>query len=121
MPASALYEEYRRATMFCLPCRVAQDGDRDGIPNVLIEAMACDLPIVTTGISGIPEVVKDGVNGLLVPPEDPRALAGALVRLHRDGDLAQRLACAAQATVRERFDGERFAKQLAALFREVLG
>ncbi len=120
MPPLALYEEYRRATTFCLPCRVMENGDRDGIPNVLVEAMACRVPIVTTGISGIPEVVRDGVNGLLVPPDDPHALAGALLRLHRDRGLAQRLSRAAQATIRERFDGERFAKQLEALFREVL-
>src|SRR5439155_24698080 len=92
---AALFQEYRRATVFCLPCRVAEDGDRDGIPNVLVEAMACGLPVVTTGISGIPELVADGINGLIVPPEDPAALAEAMVRLHRDPDLARRLGGAA--------------------------
>ncbi len=63
---------YRDATLFALACRVADDGDRDGIPNVLVEAMAAGLPVVATAISGIPELVHDGENGLLVPPERPR-------------------------------------------------
>jgi glycosyltransferase involved in cell wall biosynthesis len=121
MPQARLFEEYRRATMFCLPCRVLDNGDRDGIPNVLVEAMACGLPVVTTGISGIPEVVKDGINGLLVPTENPEALADALIRINQNQSLARNLAAEAQSTVSERFDGERFAAELAALFREAVG
>lgn len=112
-----LYQEYRQASVFCLPCRVLDNGDRDGIPNVLMEAMACGLPVVTTNVSGIPELVTHEVNGLLVPPDDPVALAGALARLHRDPLLAQRLGRAAQATVQTHFDGERLAKQLLVLFQ----
>ena len=96
---------------------MAEDGDRDGIPNVLVEAMACGLPVVTTAVSGIPELVVDGVNGILVPPEDPPAFADAMVRLHRDPDLARRLGREAEAAIRERFDGERLATRLALLFR----
>jgi glycosyltransferase involved in cell wall biosynthesis len=120
MPQAELFKEFRRATMFCLPCRVLDNGDRDGIPNVLVEAMACGLPVITTGISGIPEVVRDGVNGLLVPTENPEALADALLRISRDQALARQLASEAQATVSQLFDGERFAGDLAALFREAV-
>ncbi len=112
-----LFAEYRRATVFCLPCRVLDDGDRDGIPNVLMEAMACGLPVVTTAISGIPELVTDGINGVLIPPEDPVALAAAIMRLSRDSQLVGRLAAAAQVTVRDHFDGDWLAGQLAALFQ----
>jgi glycosyltransferase involved in cell wall biosynthesis len=119
MGQARLYEEYRRAGAFCLPCRVLENGDRDGIPNVLVEAMACGVPVVTTPVSGIPEIVSDGANGLLVPPDDPQALADALGRLAREPLFASRLAGAGRETVRERFDGDRFAAQLAALFREV--
>lgn len=120
MEQTRLFEEYRSAGVFCLPCRVLDNGDRDGIPNVLMEAMACGLPVVTTPVSGIPEIIRDGVNGRLVPPDDPAALADALLRIDADQQLARSLSDEARATVRERFDGERFAAQLATLFREVL-
>ena len=109
--------EYLRADAFCLPCRVL-DQDRDGIPNVLVEAMACGTPVVTTGVSGIPELVADGVNGLVVPPDDAGALAEAVRRLHDDRELAARMGAAGRATVRERFDGERLARRLAGLFAQ---
>jgi glycosyltransferase involved in cell wall biosynthesis len=115
----ALFEEYRRASAFCLPCRVLENGDRDGIPNVLPEAMACGVPVVSTAVSGIPEIVTDSVSGLLVPPDNPEALADALLRLNRDPVLAEQLSCEARKVVRERFDGEKFACQLADLFRDV--
>jgi len=121
MEQTRLFEEYRSAGVFCLPCRVLENGDRDGIPNVLMEAMACGLPVVTTPVSGIPEIIRDGVNGRLVPPDDPAALADALLRIDADRQFARSLSAEARATVRERFDGERFAAELAALFREVLG
>jgi glycosyltransferase involved in cell wall biosynthesis len=118
MSQAALFDEYQAASVLCLPCRIVEDGDRDGIPNVLAEAMACGLPVVTTPVSGIPELVDDGVNGLLVPAGQPEAVAEALCRLHADPALAGRLGCAAQATIRERFDADESARRLVALFRE---
>jgi glycosyltransferase involved in cell wall biosynthesis len=118
MSQAQLFDEYRRASAFCLPCRVADSGDRDGIPNVMVEAMACGVPVVSTSVSGIPELVVPGRNGLLVPPEDPAAVAEALLLLYSDPELAGRLGREAEATVRARFDGDRLAAELAALFRE---
>jgi glycosyltransferase involved in cell wall biosynthesis len=115
-----LLDEYRRASALCMPCRLLPD-DRDGIPNVLVEAMAAGTPVVATAVSGIPELVTDGVNGLLIDPEDPEQLADALIRLHADTELAQRLRGAARQTIDERFDGDRLARELASLFEEATG
>jgi glycosyltransferase involved in cell wall biosynthesis len=108
---------YRGADVFALACRVDADGDRDGIPNVMVEAMAAGLPVVSTAVSGIPELVRNGENGLLVPPEDPGALASALLRLATDVPLRDRLAAAGRETVAERFDGDVLARRMAGLFR----
>jgi len=115
-----LFDAYHEAHVFCLPCRVAADGDRDGIPNVLMEAMACGTPVVTTDVSGIPEMVQDGLNGLVVPPDDPGALASALRRASHDPALLSRLGEAARRTARERFDGDRLASELESLLREAV-
>jgi glycosyltransferase involved in cell wall biosynthesis len=119
MSQAELLAEYRRASALCMPCRVLPD-DRDGIPNVLVEAMAAGAPVVASAVSGIPELVDDGVNGLLVEPEQPEVLADALLRLHDDPALAARLSDAARATVRERFDGDRLARELASLFEQAV-
>jgi glycosyltransferase involved in cell wall biosynthesis len=107
-----LYEE---ATVLALACRVADDGDRDGIPNVLVEAMAAGLPVVTTAVSGIPELVRDGENGLLVPPSDPVALAEALARVAHDPALRERLAGEGPVTVSRDFDALTNARRMASL------
>jgi glycosyltransferase involved in cell wall biosynthesis len=93
---------YAGADLFVLPCKVLADGDRDGIPNVLLEAMATGLPVVSTAVSGIPELISDGENGLLVAPEDPAALAAAIERLLADAGLGARQGAAAPANGRER-------------------
>ncbi len=111
-----LLDAYGRADALCLPCRIVDGGDRDGIPNVLVEAMACGVPGVSTAISGIPELIEDGRNGLLVAPDDPEAVAAALIRLEGDHELAARLSTAARATVRERFDGDLLTGEMADLF-----
>ena len=119
MAPAELLDQYRRASALCMPCRLLAD-DRDGIPNVLVEAMAAGTPVIATAVSGIPELVTDGVNGLLVEPEQPEQLADALVRLHADPEEADRLRAAARATVSKRFDGDRLARGLADLFEEAM-
>jgi glycosyltransferase involved in cell wall biosynthesis len=118
MSQSQLFDEYRKASAFCLPCRVLENGDRDGIPNVLMEAMAVGVPVVSTPISGIPELIHDGVNGLLVPSEDPEALAEAFLRLTRDQRLVEDLSRNAQETIDSRFNGDKLATRMASLLRE---
>ena len=94
----------RQADVFVMPCRISDDGDRDGIPNTLLEAMSCGLPVVSTRVSGIPEVVTSDGNGLLVAPDDVHALAAATRRVLGDTDLRTRLGSAARRTVLNRFD-----------------
>jgi glycosyltransferase involved in cell wall biosynthesis len=119
MSQAGLLGEYQRAHVFCLPCRVADDGDRDGIPNVLVEAMASGLPVVTTAVSGIPELVQHQSTGLIVPAGDAVATARALLRLYRDDALAHRLAETGRAVVADRFDGDRLIGELHTLFGRV--
>ena len=109
-------DEYRRADVFVQASVVLADGDRDGIPNALLEAMASGLPVVASAVSGIPEVVDDGCSGLLVPPGDPAALARALGRVDRDAHLAASLRAGARAAVVERFDRHVCAERLAPRF-----
>lgn len=98
---------YARARVFALPCQVMDDGDRDGFPNVLAESMAMGVPVVTTRISGIPELIDDGAHGLLVEPRDASGLAAALQRVLQDDALRDRLAAGGRARICERFDSRR--------------
>jgi glycosyltransferase involved in cell wall biosynthesis len=116
MGQDELLREYRRASALCVPSRLLPD-DRDGIPNVLVEAMAAGTPVIASAVSGIPELVEHEVNGLLVEPEDPEALADTLLRLHEDPALGRALADSGRETVERRFDGPRQAVRLAELFR----
>jgi len=101
---SEVRTEYRRATVFALPCQVLPNGDRDGLPNVLLEAMAHGLPVVSTTLAGVREAVTDGDSGLLVAPRDEAGLAEALGRLFADSALRARLGARARRCVVERFD-----------------
>lgn len=107
---------YRGADLFALACRITDDGDRDGLPNVLVEAASQGLCCVTTAISAIPELFVDRQNGLLVPPEEPDALAIALHAAIRDPALRASLGAAAAERVRGTLDYHASVRQLVALF-----
>lgn len=109
-------ERMRAATVFALPSVVTAEGDRDGIPNVILEAMAVGLPVVSTRVSAIPEVVIDSETGILVEPEDPEALATALGRLLSDSALRDRLGRKARALVERDFEIGRNVAQLLLRF-----
>lgn len=119
LPFPEVLERYRRAWAVVLPCIVASDGDRDGIPNTIIEAMAGQLPVVSTPISGIPEVVRDGDTGLLVAEADAAAIADAVERLLDDRDLATLLGARGRALVQREFDLGRNVDRLLARFHTV--
>lgn len=109
---------YAQATAFALLPHITADGDRDGIPNVLVEAMAAGVPVVSTSVSGIPELVEDGQTGLLVRPSDPPAAAATLERLLRDSKLRRGIAIAARRQLKQSFECWEATKAIHALLRE---
>lgn len=112
----AVLEAYREADLFVLASRIAADGDRDGLPNVLVEALSQGVAAVASELPGIAELIEGGVTGALVPPADPRALAAALARLMRDPETRVRLGEAGTVRVRDRFALEHGIARLAGKF-----
>lgn len=93
-----------RAAVFAAPCVEGADGNRDGLPTTVLESMALGTPVVTTGVTGLPEAVSDRVSGLVVPQRRPQALAGAIAQLLDDPPLAATLAQEARRVIERRFD-----------------
>lgn len=106
--------------IFVLACIVTSSGDRDGIPVALMEAGAAGLPLLSTTVSGIPELVRHGETGLLVPPADANALAEGLLALANDPVLRIQLGEGARSLVEEKFNSKRNAATLAKLFDQVI-
>jgi colanic acid/amylovoran biosynthesis glycosyltransferase len=115
LPQDQVRAELRRATVMAAPCVHGADGNADGLPTVILEAMALGTPVVATPVTGIPEAVVDGVTGRLVAERDADALATALLELTADPPSAQRLAAAARRHVEQHFASSRQAAQLRAL------
>lgn len=113
MIRSEVKEAYDRCACVTLASRITEDGDRDGVPNTLAEAMAAGRPVVSTAMAGIRELVIDQQTGLLVEPNDPEALADALERVLVDADFCETLGLAGQARVHEVFDAERWGEKIA--------
>jgi glycosyltransferase involved in cell wall biosynthesis len=120
LPHEEVIEHYRLAHCFALSCKVAANGDRDGIPNVLAEAMAVGVPVIATRVSAIPELVEDGVTGTLVEAQEPAAMARAImnVLIHREkfADQVRR----ARKRVESDFDQRRCVAELFELFQKNL-
>lgn len=94
---------------------------REGLPNVLLEAMALEVPVVATRIAGIPRVISDGCNGLVVEPGQTEPLAAALGRLVRDAELRARLAIEGRRTIEARFSFAVRMEKVHAVYQRVLG
>ena len=104
LPKAEVLEWMARAAVLALPCVTGGDGNRDALPTVLLEALAVGLPVVSTPVAGVPEIVDDGVEGLLVPERDPVALAGAIELLLTDTTRWSAASTAGPAKVAARFD-----------------
>ena len=111
---------YALCDVVVVPSVMADNGNKDGLPSVLLEAMASGTPVVASRIAGIPDVVCDGENGYLVSPGDEAALAGRIGALLGDPDLARALGRRAQQTMREQYDWQRPANRFAALYLQAV-
>ena len=117
LPFEEIRRFYEEADFFVLPCIIARNGDQDGIPNVILEAMSAGLPVIATNISGIPEVITDGVDGFLVPPQNSHALADSIRRLSQDRELRIAMGRNARKKMEERFSKDQHIDELMAYFR----
>ena len=116
LPRTEIIKLLEACDIFALPSVPTKGGKREGIPVVIMEAMACGLPVVSSQLSGIPELVDHEVNGILVPPRDIEGLASALQRLGADAGLRQRMGSAGREKVSREFNLRSNAAQLARLF-----
>lgn len=118
MPREELIKLYPRASVVVAPCVIGNDGNRDGLPTVLIEAMALGVPVISTPVTGIPELVRDGETGQLVSPNDPDELAFAISRSLEQRERSLEMAIAGRTLVEEQFDLRRNVAQLRELFEK---
>ena len=119
-PQGEVRAKLRQASVLAAPCVLASDGDRDGLPTVLLEAMAMGTPVVSTDVTGIPEVLEDGLTGLAVPQRDSSALAAACLRLLEDAGLRKNLSVNARQLIEDRFDIRQNSRELRDLFSRIL-
>jgi glycosyltransferase involved in cell wall biosynthesis len=116
-PHHEVLEHYRNSDLFALGCQVADNGDRDGIPNVLMESMAMGVPVVATEVSAISELITHGRTGLLVPPQRPDRLADAMQRLLTDAPMRAAIIPPARQLVHQAFDNRALIRSLAQIYR----
>ncbi|MGB3223894.1 MAG: glycosyltransferase family 4 protein [Desulforhopalus sp.] len=109
---------FKASDLFVLGCEIAENGDRDGIPNVLVESLAMGVPALSTNVSAIPEILIDGKTGMTVPPSRPELLEEAMIRMLTDQKLRKKLIAGGQERVKDTFDNSRWIQKLAGIFRE---
>ena len=117
MSAEELKAAYARASVLAVPSVVADDGDRDGLPNVVLEAAALGVPIVATDVGGLTDLVRDGETGLVTPPGQPQPLSARIREAVDDEELSRRLARAARREADTRFDADANADRLVGTLR----
>ena len=110
---------YKKADLFVLPS-ITVDGQTEGLGVVLLEGMASGVPVIGSNTGGIPDIIDDGVNGLLVPPGDPEALASAIMKILNNHELAEKFAQEGLRTVKERFSWDKISDQFIEIYQEVL-
>ncbi|NOX35272.1 MAG: glycosyltransferase family 4 protein [Deltaproteobacteria bacterium] len=113
-------KHYADSDLFVLGCQIAENGDRDGIPNVMAESMAMNLPVVATNVSGLPEFLEDGVTGKVVPPKDPLAFADAIETLLKDVNLRKKVRFEARKRITGDFNNQKLVNDLARIYSNMI-
>ena len=116
LPHEAVINYYAKADLFVLGCKIAANGDRDGIPNVMAESMAMNMPVVATDVSGIPEFLEDGVTGKMVAQNDPPALAHAMELLLTNEELRKKVIPEARKRIVREFNNTELIRDLAQIY-----
>jgi len=114
-----IIQHYRASDLFVLACAISPGGDMDGLPVVLVEALAMEIPTVSTQVSGVPEIVQDKVTGLCVPPHDSEALADAMAYMMDHPDEASKMARAGRQVVENQFNRHESARRLLQLWQKL--
>lgn len=108
--------QFSKSDIFVLSCRIAKNGDRDGIPNVLVESLAMGVPVLSTEVSAIPELIKQNQTGALVPPEEDQALADGILEMLTNDELRRRVIDSGKQRVHNSFDNTAQTKKLGEIF-----
>lgn len=117
LPQEQLKTFFAQSDIFILPCVIAKDGDRDGLPNVIMEAMLSGVPVISTPVSAIPEIIQDGITGILVRGKDSKAIADAVIKLKKCPELYYKITSDGRKSVIERFDIEENTDELIKIFK----
>lgn len=110
-------DKFRQTDLFVLACRIAKSGDRDGIPNVLVESLAMGVPALSTNVSAIPEILKHGETGYTIEPENPELMAESIEKILLDSKLRNRISEQGREWVHTQFDNRRWVRNLADIFQ----
>ncbi|MEN6290582.1 MAG: glycosyltransferase family 4 protein, partial [Methanobacterium sp.] len=110
---------YNSSDIFVLPSVVDSQGNTEGLGVVLLEAMACGIPVIGSDIGGIPDIIQDGVTGLLAPEKDVNGLSRSITTLIEDEDLRERIAFRGYDKVREKFSWEKVAENYLSIYNDI--
>ena len=120
LPQAEVLETYRKSDLFILPSRIDENGDRDGLPNVIVEAQSQRIAVLSTNISGIPELIDDGHNGILIEPDDRAALTASIEKLATDPALRNKMGKLGEEKVRGYFSHIQTIGELSALLAKTV-
>lgn len=111
-------DELKKSSVFVLPCIEASDGDKDGVPVSLMESMAMQIPVISTDVTGIPELINNNVDGVIVRQNNPEKLAEAIIKIKDDKEFAERIRKKGREKIMEKHDIEKNVKKLVDVFEE---